>query len=90
MWKLIITMTTPSKNPMAPGKPSPPHHICVVSLESLHCVYCKKTGHFCSKFCREKSVFECMIGGTLLALSFALQMSTTMATLAYGKDSLLF
>jgi hypothetical protein len=62
MWILIITMTTPSKTTMAPGKPLPRHQVCVVSLESLHCVYWKKTGHFCSKFCWEKSIFECMIG----------------------------
>jgi hypothetical protein len=40
----------------------------------------------------EKSPFlsaAAMIGGALPALSFALQMSTMMATLAYGKDCLL-
>jgi hypothetical protein len=61
-WNFIITMTTPSKTPTASGKPLPRHQVCVVSLESLHCVYSKKTGHFCPKFCREKSIFECMIG----------------------------
>ena len=62
----IITMITPSKTPPSPGKPSPSRQVCVVSLESLHCAYCKKTGHFCSNFCREKSIFECMIGGAAL------------------------
>jgi hypothetical protein len=26
------------------------------------CVHCKKTGHFCSQICQEKSIFESMIG----------------------------
>jgi hypothetical protein len=60
-----ITMTTPSKTPMAPGKPSPAYQVCVFSLESLHCVVYKKTGHFCSKFHQEKSIFARMIGGAL-------------------------
>jgi hypothetical protein len=61
-WKFVITMAPPSNTPTALGKPSPANQICVVSLEPLHCAYCKKTGHFCSKFHREKSIFECMIG----------------------------
>jgi hypothetical protein len=36
--------------------------MCIVALESLHCVYGKKTGHFCSKLRQEKHIFECMIG----------------------------
>jgi hypothetical protein len=35
-WNFIITMTTPSKTHLAPGKPLPCHQVCVVSLESLH------------------------------------------------------
>jgi hypothetical protein len=61
-WKFVITMAPPSNTPTAPGKPSPPNQVCVVSLEPLHCAYCKKTGRFCSKFHGEKSIFECMIG----------------------------
>ena len=55
-------MATPTKTLAAPGKPSPLHQVCAVSLGSLHCVHCKKTGHFCSQTCREKSIFECTIG----------------------------
>jgi hypothetical protein len=36
--------------------------MCIVALESLHCVYGKKTGRFCSKLRREKPIFECTIG----------------------------
>jgi hypothetical protein len=151
MWKFIITMATPTKTLAAPGKPSPPHQLCAVSLGSFHCVHCKKTGHCCSQICQEKSIFECTIGawrfvgcvifplneynnghpclqqgllvvlvpmivytakrviifvpkfaekspflnaqlarGALSAVSFSLQMSTTMAIHAYGKDCLLF
>jgi hypothetical protein len=61
-WKFIITMATPTKTLAAPGKPFPPHQVCAVSLGSLHCVYCKKTGRFCSQFHREKSIFEFTIG----------------------------
>jgi hypothetical protein len=39
-----------------------PSGMCIVALESLHCVYGKKTGPFCSKLHRQKSIFECMIG----------------------------
>jgi hypothetical protein len=39
-----------------------PSGMCIVALESLHCVYGKKTGHFCSKLRREKPIFECTIG----------------------------
>jgi hypothetical protein len=55
-------MATPTKTLAAPGKPSPPHQVCAVSPGSLHCVHCKKTGHFCSQIRREKSIFECTIG----------------------------
>jgi hypothetical protein len=47
-WKFIITMAPPTKTLAAPGNPSPPHQVCAVSLGSLHCVHCKKTGCFCS------------------------------------------
>ena len=144
-------MATPTKTLAAPGKPSPPHQVCAVSLGSLHCVHCKKTGRFYSQICREKSIFKCTIGvwrfvgcvvfpsneynnghpclwqgllivlvpmivyiakrviifvpkftekspflnaqlvrGALSAVSFSLQMRTTMAIHAYGKDCLLF
>ena len=63
MWNFIITMTTPSKAPTASGKPLPPHQICLVSFLTPHGAYCKKNGRFCSKFCREKSISVCMIGG---------------------------
>lgn len=62
-WNFIITMTTPSKAPTASGKPLPPHQICLVSFLSPHGAYCKKNGRFWSKFCREKSIFACAIGG---------------------------
>jgi hypothetical protein len=39
-----------------------PSGMCIVALESLHCVYGKKTGRFCSKLHREKPIFECTIG----------------------------
>jgi hypothetical protein len=39
-----------------------PSGMCIVALESLNCVYGKKTGHFCSKLRREKPIFECTIG----------------------------
>jgi hypothetical protein len=39
-----------------------PSGMCIVALESLHCVYGKKTGRFCSKLRQEKPIFECMIG----------------------------
>jgi hypothetical protein len=55
-------MAPPTKTLVAPGKPSPPHQVCAVSLGSLDCVHCKKTGHFCSQIRREKSIFECTIG----------------------------
>jgi hypothetical protein len=112
-----------TKTLAAPGKPSPPHQVGLVSLGSLHCVLslqkdwsfllpnsprkvhfwmhdwcvafcwlcrfpfkqvqqwpsvptariascvstndcvnCKKTDHFCSQFCQEKSILESMIG----------------------------
>ena len=57
-----VTMIPPSKTRPSPGKPSPSRQVCAVSFESLHCVHGKKTGHFCSQFCREKSIFACMIG----------------------------
>jgi hypothetical protein len=63
-----VTMIPPSKTCASPGKPSPPCQVCAVSFESLHCVYGQKTGHFCSKFCREKSIFACMIGNIFFAL----------------------
>jgi hypothetical protein len=62
MWKFIITMAPPTKTLAAPGKPSPPHQVGPVSLGSLHCVHCKKTGRFCSQIHQEKSIFECTIG----------------------------
>jgi hypothetical protein len=62
MWKFIITMAPLTKTLVAPGKPSPPHQAGPVSLGSLHCVHCKKTGCFCSQICQEKSIFECTIG----------------------------
>jgi hypothetical protein len=31
-------------------------------LETNDCVHWKKTGHYCSQICREKSIFESMIG----------------------------
>jgi hypothetical protein len=55
-------MAPPTKTLVAPGKPSPPHQVSAVSLGSLHCVHCKKTGHFCSQICRERSIFECTVG----------------------------
>jgi hypothetical protein len=55
-------MATPTKTLAAPGKPSPPHQVCAVSLGSLHCVHCKKAGRFCSQIHQEKSIFECTIG----------------------------
>jgi hypothetical protein len=39
-----------------------PSGMCIVALESLHCVYGKKTGRFCSKLHQEKPIFECTIG----------------------------
>ncbi len=86
-----ITMTTPSKTPTAPGKPSPAHQVCVFSLESLHCVVYKKTGHFCSKIFPGKVHF-CMHDRLcfMLALSFSLQTSIMMTISTYGKDCLLF
>jgi hypothetical protein len=48
------------------------------------CVHCKKTDHCCSQSCREKSFLEC-VQCVLSAVSFSLQMSTTMAIHAYGK-----
>ena len=60
--EFFITMAPPTKTLAAPGKPSPPHQVCAVSLGSLHCVHCKKTGCFCSQNRREKSIFECTIG----------------------------
>jgi len=39
----------------------------------------QKDWSFLLQIWREKSIFECMIVGTLSALSFSLQMSTTMA-----------
>ena len=60
--KTFFTMAPPTKTLAAPGKPSPPHQVCAVSLGSLHCVHCKKTGCFCSQNRREKSIFECTIG----------------------------
>ncbi len=61
-------MTPLSKAAAAPGKPFPSHQACTVSLESLHCVLCKKTGHFCSKICWEKSFSAFMICGALCRL----------------------
>jgi hypothetical protein len=44
-----------------------PSGMCIVALESLHCVYGKKTGHFCSN-CAKKSPFlnARLAHGTLL------------------------
>jgi hypothetical protein len=42
-----------------------PSSMCIVALESLHCVYGKKTGHFCYKLHQEKPIFECTIGAQL-------------------------
>ncbi len=63
-----ITMIPPSKTHPSPGKPSPPCQVCAVSFESLHCIYGQKTGHFCSKFCQEKSIFACAIGSAFFLL----------------------
>jgi hypothetical protein len=80
-----VTMIPPSKTHPSPGKPSPPCQVCAASFESLHCVYGQKTGHFCSKFCQEKSIFVCMISGAFFCF---VDSSIMMAISAYGKDCL--
>jgi hypothetical protein len=90
MWKFIITMATPSKTLVAPGKPSPPHQVCEVSPGSLHYVHCKKTGRFAPKFAEKSPILNARLArGVLLTLSFFLQTSTTRAIRAYGNDCLL-
>jgi hypothetical protein len=80
-----VTMIPLSKTYPSPGKPSPPRQVCAVSFESLHCVYNQKTHCFCSKFCQEKSIFVCGIGGNFFRF---VDSSITMAFSAYGKDFL--
>jgi hypothetical protein len=47
-----------------------PSGMCIVALESLHCVYGEKTGRFWSKLRREKPIFECTTGAALCRFSF--------------------
>jgi hypothetical protein len=42
--------------------PSVPTARIASCVSTNDCVNCKKTDHFCSQFCQEKSIFESMIG----------------------------
>ena len=42
--------------------PSVPMARIAPCFSTNDCVHCKKTGHFCSQICQEKSIFESMIG----------------------------
>jgi hypothetical protein len=69
--------------------PSVPTAMIASCVSTNDCVHCKKTDHCCSQSHREKSFLECA-WRILLAVSFSLQTSTTMAIDAYGNDCLLF
>jgi hypothetical protein len=49
---------------MVPGKPSPPRQVCIVTVSSSHCVFCKKNHWFWLIFLWEKSFSTSVICGT--------------------------
>jgi hypothetical protein len=48
---------------MVPRKPSPRRQVCIVTVSSSHCVFCKKNHWFWLIFCGEKSFSASVIGG---------------------------
>jgi hypothetical protein len=91
MWKFIITMATPTKTLVAPGKPSLPTRFVQFLLDQYIVYIAKRLVIFAPKFAEKSPFLNVRLArGILLAVSFSLQMSTTMAIRAYGKDCLLF
>jgi hypothetical protein len=91
MWKFIITMATPTKTLAAPGILLLPTRYVQFLLDHYIVYIAKRLVIFAPKFTKKSPFFECMIGAWyFVGCVVSLQMSTTMALRAYGKDCLLF